>query len=310
MLGEHGWVGRGAPGTFKHAYFVPFLLRDPRGRRSGNYSYYYASTHDVAPTLLSLMGIDRPGPDGRRGPDRAARRRRPAEAPRLHVRVGDQDRGRRPALADDDGHGGRRAPAARLRQRRLRPRRRGHRERGAQAPAGRRGAGEGAARRGAGDLPVLRRRVGRAARRRRTTTPTTTASRTPTRPATRRPARRATPTATTSTSTRSARRTRTRPPSRTPTPPATRRPRPAASAAGAPCRPASALGLALLEPAQLGLGDLQLATRSSELERQRLAGRPHPREALDHRLHRRRRPLAGPQASRGPVSAVGSCEAS
>jgi arylsulfatase A-like enzyme len=61
MLGEHGWVGRGAPGTFKHAYFVPFLLRDPQGRRSGNFSYYYASTHDVAPTLLSMMGIDRPG---------------------------------------------------------------------------------------------------------------------------------------------------------------------------------------------------------------------------------------------------------
>lgn len=61
MLGEHGWVGRGAPGSYKHAYFVPFLLRDPRGRRSGDFSYYYASTHDVAPTLLSMMGIDRPG---------------------------------------------------------------------------------------------------------------------------------------------------------------------------------------------------------------------------------------------------------
>jgi arylsulfatase A-like enzyme len=61
MLGEHGWIGRGAPGTFKHAYFVPFLLRDPKGRRAGNFSYYYASTHDVAPTLLSMMGIDRPG---------------------------------------------------------------------------------------------------------------------------------------------------------------------------------------------------------------------------------------------------------
>jgi len=61
MLGEHGWIGRGAPGTYKHAYFVPFLLRDPKGRRSGDHTYYYASTHDVAPTLLSMMGIDRPG---------------------------------------------------------------------------------------------------------------------------------------------------------------------------------------------------------------------------------------------------------
>ncbi|HEX2071535.1 MAG TPA: sulfatase-like hydrolase/transferase [Thermoleophilaceae bacterium] len=61
MLGEHGWLGRGAPGSYKHAYFVPFLLRDPQGRRAGDFSYYYASTHDVAPTLLALMGVDRPG---------------------------------------------------------------------------------------------------------------------------------------------------------------------------------------------------------------------------------------------------------
>jgi arylsulfatase A-like enzyme len=61
MLGEHGWLGRGAPGSYQHAYFAPFLLRDPDGRRSGNYSYYYASTHDVAPTLLSMLGIDIPG---------------------------------------------------------------------------------------------------------------------------------------------------------------------------------------------------------------------------------------------------------
>lgn len=61
MLGEHGWLGRGAPGSYKHAYFTPYLIRDPRGRRSGNYSYYYASTQDVAPTALSLMGIDIPG---------------------------------------------------------------------------------------------------------------------------------------------------------------------------------------------------------------------------------------------------------
>lgn len=61
MLGEHGWIGRGAPGSYKHAYFTPHLLRDPHGRRSGNYSYYYASTQDVAPTALSLMGLDIPG---------------------------------------------------------------------------------------------------------------------------------------------------------------------------------------------------------------------------------------------------------
>ena len=61
MLGEHGWLGRGAPGTYKHAYFVPYLLRDPKGRRGGDHTYYYASSQDIAPTLLSMLGIDRPG---------------------------------------------------------------------------------------------------------------------------------------------------------------------------------------------------------------------------------------------------------
>jgi arylsulfatase A-like enzyme len=61
MLGEHGWLGRGAPGSYKHAYFVPYLLRDPDGRRGGDHTYYYASSQDVAPTLLSMLGVDRPG---------------------------------------------------------------------------------------------------------------------------------------------------------------------------------------------------------------------------------------------------------
>lgn len=61
MLGEHGWLGRAAVGTYKHAYFVPFLLRDTKGRRGGDHTYYYASTQDVAPTTLSMLGIDCPG---------------------------------------------------------------------------------------------------------------------------------------------------------------------------------------------------------------------------------------------------------
>jgi arylsulfatase A-like enzyme len=36
------------------------MMRHPGGRGAGNRSDYYASTHDVAPTLLSMLGIEKP----------------------------------------------------------------------------------------------------------------------------------------------------------------------------------------------------------------------------------------------------------
>jgi arylsulfatase A-like enzyme len=39
---------------------VPFLIVHPGAKRAGESSEYFASTHDVAPTVLSLLGIDRP----------------------------------------------------------------------------------------------------------------------------------------------------------------------------------------------------------------------------------------------------------
>ena len=60
-LGEHGMLGRAAPTSYREAHFVPYFLRDPQGRRAGHESFYFASTHDVAPTLLSAMGLTIPG---------------------------------------------------------------------------------------------------------------------------------------------------------------------------------------------------------------------------------------------------------
>ena len=37
-----------------------FRMRHPQGEGAGKRSDYYASTHDVAPTILSMLGIERP----------------------------------------------------------------------------------------------------------------------------------------------------------------------------------------------------------------------------------------------------------
>ena len=36
---------------------MPFMIRHPEGRRAGGRSDYFASTHDVAPTVLSAAGL-------------------------------------------------------------------------------------------------------------------------------------------------------------------------------------------------------------------------------------------------------------
>jgi Sulfatase len=60
-LGEHDYVGRGTPTSHRKSYEIPYLIRDPDGRKSGDDVDWYASTHDVAPTILSFMGVTIPG---------------------------------------------------------------------------------------------------------------------------------------------------------------------------------------------------------------------------------------------------------
>ena len=60
-LGDHGYMGRAAPTSHRISYEVPYLIRHPDGEKSGDDVNWYASTHDVAPTLLSFLGLNIPG---------------------------------------------------------------------------------------------------------------------------------------------------------------------------------------------------------------------------------------------------------
>jgi hypothetical protein len=60
-LGEHDYAGRGTPTSHRLSHEIPCLIRHPRGEKAGDDIDWYASTHDVAPTLLSSMGLTIPG---------------------------------------------------------------------------------------------------------------------------------------------------------------------------------------------------------------------------------------------------------
>ena len=60
-LGEHGYLGRAAPTSHRMSYEIPYLIRHPDGEKSGDDINWYASTHDIAPTLLSFLGLTIPG---------------------------------------------------------------------------------------------------------------------------------------------------------------------------------------------------------------------------------------------------------
>jgi hypothetical protein len=60
-LGEHGVWGHPQGVGMHEPFEVPFLMRDPHGRRAGDSTGYRASTQDVAPTVLSRLGLGRPG---------------------------------------------------------------------------------------------------------------------------------------------------------------------------------------------------------------------------------------------------------
>ena len=60
LLGEYGWVGKRYSEIHTQLSHIPFLIRHPEGRAKGRVSNYYASTHDVGPTVLSTLGQDTP----------------------------------------------------------------------------------------------------------------------------------------------------------------------------------------------------------------------------------------------------------
>ena len=60
-LGEHGIIGKSTPRPYPEIHHVPYMIRDPSGRLAGQTSGYFASTHDVARTILSFFGVRAPG---------------------------------------------------------------------------------------------------------------------------------------------------------------------------------------------------------------------------------------------------------
>ncbi|CAN5759328.1 sulfatase [soil metagenome] len=62
MLGEHGVTGKQDYATYEELINVPFFIRHPEGKGAGESSDFYASTHDVAPTILGALGVEQKQP--------------------------------------------------------------------------------------------------------------------------------------------------------------------------------------------------------------------------------------------------------
>lgn len=60
-LGEHGIFGKSRSRLYYHIYHVPAMIRHPERKLAGKRHPFFASTHDVAATLLGFMGIRAPG---------------------------------------------------------------------------------------------------------------------------------------------------------------------------------------------------------------------------------------------------------
>jgi arylsulfatase A-like enzyme len=60
LLGEHGWVGKRYSEMHQELTHVPMVMRHPAGKAKGRTTGYYASTHDIGPTVLSMLGVDEP----------------------------------------------------------------------------------------------------------------------------------------------------------------------------------------------------------------------------------------------------------
>jgi arylsulfatase A-like enzyme len=61
LIGEHGWTGKVQTALYPALTRVPLILVDPDRRRAGGASDWFASTHDLGPTLLRMAGVRRPG---------------------------------------------------------------------------------------------------------------------------------------------------------------------------------------------------------------------------------------------------------
>ncbi len=59
-LGEHGYTGKLFYRLYPELTDIVLMIRHPEGKAAGKTSEYYASTHDVAPTIMGFLGIEPP----------------------------------------------------------------------------------------------------------------------------------------------------------------------------------------------------------------------------------------------------------
>jgi arylsulfatase A-like enzyme len=60
LLGDRGYTGKVPSQMHPELAQVPFIIVHPERKAAGEVSAYFASTHDVGPTLLSLVGLEPP----------------------------------------------------------------------------------------------------------------------------------------------------------------------------------------------------------------------------------------------------------
>ncbi len=56
--GEHSFTGKPDNVLWPEVTDIPFFIRHPGGKGAGQTSDYYASTHDVTPTIVNFLGIE------------------------------------------------------------------------------------------------------------------------------------------------------------------------------------------------------------------------------------------------------------
>ncbi len=59
-FGEHGYAGKVPAALYPELTDITYLIRHPEGKGAGQTSDFYASTHDVAPTILGAIGKEVP----------------------------------------------------------------------------------------------------------------------------------------------------------------------------------------------------------------------------------------------------------
>jgi arylsulfatase A-like enzyme len=88
-FGEHGFAGKVPAALYPELTDITFFIRHPGGKSAGEVSDYYASTHDVAPTVLGSLGVESPSP--MEGQDLSVLLDGSEPEPREHFTVGYHD---------------------------------------------------------------------------------------------------------------------------------------------------------------------------------------------------------------------------